>query len=165
MPPLHTYVSDRLGHAHRELGRSLEGVTEAEAWWGVDANWRRERFGVGLDGSIAGIVWHVAAWKHVIADGLEGGGFPDAEAVLPHDFGWSGMLEWLRSGHARMARLLEENSEREGWLETLVTLEGERLSVLEVLGIVIEHDHYHAGQVNLLRQQFTLRQQPVPAPE
>lgn len=165
MLSLHAYLHDRLGHAHRELARSLEGVTEAEARWGADPNWRREQFGVGLDGSIAGIVWHVAAWKHVIADGLEGGGFPDAEAVLPHDYGWPGMLEWLRSGHARMARLLEENAAREGWLDTTVTLEGGQLSILDLFGIVIEHDHYHAGQVNLLRQQLTLRRAPAPAPE
>lgn len=151
---LGNYLERQLGRGHRELAQSLEGVTAEEAGLGKRPSWRRYRFGTGLDGSIAGIVWHVAAWKHVIADGLEGGGFPDAEAVLPHGSGWSGLQEWLAAGHARLSRIFAENVPTEGWLERQVLLEGEILTIADLFTIVIEHDHYHAGQINLLRQQM-----------
>lgn len=148
------YLERQLGHAYRQLAKTLEGVTAGESGTSADPQWRRYRFGTGLDGSIAGIVWHVAAWKHVIADGLEGGGFPDADAVLPHGSGWAGLQEWLGAGHARLARVYTENAAAAGWLEHQVVLEGEPLTIAELFTIVIEHDHYHAGQVNLLRQQM-----------
>jgi uncharacterized damage-inducible protein DinB len=152
MPSLHEYLKSRLLDAYRELSRSLAGLSEADARAGASVEWRRYRYGIGLDGSIAGMVWHVAAWKHVLADGIEGGVFPDVEAVLPHDFGWSGLLHWLESGHARLARALEELKAED--LERLLTLEGRPTPLLSLFSIAMDHDRYHAGQVNLLRQQM-----------
>ncbi len=151
MPTLKDYLRSQIAHGYRAFCGTLEGVTEEQARAGGSETWRRYRFGVGLDGSIAGIVWHVAVWKHVVADGIDGGSFPDAEAVLPHGWGWSGQLEWLASGHARLLRVLDELPEVQ--LERTVVLEGEHLSLLAVFNIIVEHDHYHAGQVNLIRQQ------------
>src|SRR4051794_20917353 len=103
MASLHAYLRNRLEHAYRELERSLDGVDAVEACWGADPRWSRYRHGAGLDGSIQGIVRHVAAWKHVVADGLDSrsDAFPDAEAVLPHEEGWAGLRAWLGSGQLR----------------------------------------------------------------
>jgi uncharacterized damage-inducible protein DinB len=152
MTSLYDYLKGRMAHAYRQLSRSLEGLSEEDARRGADPEWRRYRFGFGLDGSIAGIAWHVAAWKHVAADGLEGGTFPDVEAVLPHGFGWPGVLEWVESGQARLVRVVEERPPEE--LERLVTLEGQTMPVYELLAHMIEHDHYHTGQIYMLRQQM-----------
>ena len=154
MTTLYAYLLDRLGHAHRALMRALDGVSEADAFRGASENWRRYRYGTGLDGSIAGIVWHVAAWRHVAADGVEGGVFPDAEAVLPHDSGWTGRLAWLESGHARMVRALEELPPER--LDEMVQWDEFRMPLHEVFSHMIEHDHYHAGHINLLLQQLCM---------
>lgn len=148
---LRSYLLERLDHGQRSLEDALEGVTDVQARAGADPQWKRYRFGVGLDGSIAGILHHVAAWKHAIADGLEGGGFPDVTALYPHDSGFEGLRYWLSSGHARIQRSLERM--RPETLDRRLVLEGESLTVAQLLSIVIEHDHYHAGQINLLRQQ------------
>jgi uncharacterized damage-inducible protein DinB len=152
MTTLHQHLERRIAASYRQLRRSLEGLTEQEARHGASRRWRRYRFGTGLDGSIAGIVWHVAAWKHVLADGLDSGVFPDVEAVLPHEAGWAGLVAWLEGGHVRLLRALEEARPEE--LDRTLSLEGESLAVHELIAVVIEHDQYHAGQANLLRQQM-----------
>lgn len=154
MPTLHEFLRARLEHAFRELERSLDGVDEKDARAGAHPAWRRYRHGAGLDGSIHGIVWHAAAWKHVVADGLDSGvnAFPDAEAVLPHEAGWAGIRAWLQSGQVRLIRALEEIP-ADG-LDRIVTLEGEQIPLHSLFALMLEHDHYHAGQINLLRQQL-----------
>lgn len=154
MLSLHAYLKNRLEHASRELERSVEGVSPADAARGADPDWRRYRFGAGLDGSIQGIVWHVAAWKHVVADGLDSrvNAFPDAEAVLPHEPGWAGLRAWLGSGQVRLLRALDEVPP--DGLDRTVVLEGETLPLYQVMTLMLEHDHYHTGQIYLLRQQL-----------
>jgi uncharacterized damage-inducible protein DinB len=153
-PSLYEFLRQRLESGYRQLLQAVEGLTEEDARRGADSHWRRYRYGAGLDGSIAGIVWHVAAWKHVMADGLDSrvNAFPDAEAVLPHEPGWSGLRAWLISGQARLLRALDETS-AEG-IEREVAIEGQRMPVWKLLAHMVEHDHYHAGQINLLRQHM-----------
>lgn len=157
MVTFHQYLKQRLEHAYGQLEKGLAGLTETDARRCADPKWRRYRFGTGLDGSIWGIVWHVAAWKHTVADGLDTGIFPDAEGVLPHEPvfasepGWPGLQAWLESGHKRLVRILEETSPAD--LERKLTLEGQTLTELDLFTLMFEHDQYHAGQVLLLRQQ------------
>jgi len=151
MLSLYDYLKGRLPRAYRQLERSLEGLGTEDACRGTEPEWRQYRHGAGLDGSIWGIVWHVAAWKHVAADGLDSGVFPDVEAVLPHEPGWMGLLAWLESGQARLVRSLDGLSAAD--LDRMLTLEGQPMPLYELFSHMIEHDQYHAGQVNLLRQQ------------
>lgn len=150
MDPLHAYLRERLEHAYRQLAQSLEGLDEDEARRGADPNWRRERYGTGLDGSISGMVRHLAVWKHVAAEGLRTGAFPDAETLQPARPGWDGLLEWLEQGHRGLSAALRHLSGED--LSRILSLEGQSLPIRTLLSILIEHDHYHAGQVNLLRQ-------------
>src|SRR5688500_15438925 len=82
------YLRIRMRKAFRRLQESLAGLDEAAAAEGADPQWRRYRFGTGLDGSIRGVVEHLAAWKQVAADGLESGAFPDAGSVDPPEPTW-----------------------------------------------------------------------------
>jgi hypothetical protein len=148
--PLHEHLTDRLGASYRQLERALAGVDEAAAGAGANPAWRRIRFGVGLDGSIAGIVYHVAAWKAIMAAGLEQGVFPSEGAVHPPASGWEGLLAWLAEGQARLVAALAARGP-EG-MEEEVILEGERMTVRLLFTHAMEHDQYHAGQVNLLQQ-------------
>jgi uncharacterized damage-inducible protein DinB len=157
MRSLHKHLADRLAASFRQLRRSLDGLPPEDAARGARPDWRRARFGTGLDGSIQGIVRHVAAWKLAAAEGLEGGAFPGAEDVLPPGTTWAELLEWLESGQERLALILERLPP--GGLEETVTWEGQAMSLADLFAHLMEHDQYHAGQVNLLRQQ---REHPLP---
>lgn len=146
------YLTGTLQIAFDELARSLEGVTARDSRWGARADWRRYPYGVGLDGSVAGIVHHVAAWKNVAADGLENGSFPSEESVRPPGPGWEGLLSWLHEGQARLVRILGGLTDAD--LEREMEFFGEAMPVHQILTLFIQHDSYHAGQINLLRQQM-----------
>jgi uncharacterized damage-inducible protein DinB len=147
---LFEHLQDRLRASFRQLERALAGLDAGAARAGADPAWRRDERGLGLDGSIAGIVRHLAAWKEVAAAGLETGVFPPAGEVGPGESGWEGLLAWLRAGHGRLASALESGGEAR--LAETVLFDGEPMTVALVLTHLIEHDQYHAGQVNLLRQ-------------
>ncbi len=148
---LHQYLQDRTRAAYRELIRSLDGLAPEEAAAGAAPGWRRYRYGTGLDGSVRGIVRHVAAWKASGAEGLETGAFPPADSALPEDLAWEPLLQRLAGDHARLAASLAALDEPD--LTRVVQWEGEEMSLCTVFTVLLEHDQYHAGQVNLLRQQ------------
>ena len=154
MPPLpgtlHEYLRCRLAASFRQLERALDGVDGPMALAGADPNWKRSRRGAGLDGSIAGIVRHVAAWKAITAAGLETGRFPGEAELTSAAPGWEGLLSWLRESHARLAAALE--GVPDAGLERVVDFDGEEMSLALLFAHLLEHDQYHAGQVNLLRQ-------------
>ena len=60
---LREHLRWQLRGGYRSVKRAMQDLTEAQALEGARADWRRYRWGSGLDGSIAGIVWHVALWK------------------------------------------------------------------------------------------------------
>ena len=152
MHSLHDYLKARTAAAYRQLATSLRGLTPAYAQRGADPQWRPYRHGIGLDGSIAGIVRHVATWKHAAAEGVACGVFPDAEGLQPPGPEWADLRAWLDEGQSRLVKALEALRPED--LERLVQWEGQALPLLHVFTHLIEHDQYHAGQVNLLRQQW-----------
>lgn len=148
---LQEFLTDRLGAAYRQLLRSLSGLTPEQAAEGGAPHWRRYRYGEGLDGSIAGLVLHLAVWKHSSAAGLESGRFPDVRTLLPENDSWEARLDLLGTGQARLLAAAAALTEAD--LDRKVVWEGYEMSIEKVVAHLIEHDHYHAGQVNLLRQQ------------
>lgn len=146
---LHEHLTYTLGAAYRQLRRSLEGLTPEQAAEGTVPGWKQFQFGVGLDGSIQGMVRHVAVWKHAAAVGLATGEFPEA-TTLRWPAEWPDLLVWLEEGQQALEELLAGMKASE--LLEPVSWEGEELTRSGVLTLVLEHDHYHAGQVNLLRQ-------------
>lgn len=89
---LHAYLLERLHTGFREFDRAAAGLTESQSRIATDPNWRRYRWGIGLNGSIAGIVRHVAAWKEIAAAGVESGRFPADNEVRPEAAGWEGLF-------------------------------------------------------------------------
>jgi uncharacterized damage-inducible protein DinB len=147
---LHEHVMHQLRSAYRTLWKSVQGLSEAQAADGARPDWRRYRWGTGLDGSIAGIVRHAALWKQLFAQGLETGVFPGESDLAPPGTDWPALQAWLADGQSRLERILETLpdaalSEDREW-------EGHREPLIRLLTYLIEHDVYHAGQVELLRQ-------------
>ena len=151
MNSVHAYLSRRLPAAFRQLWRSLEALDAANAATGVDPAWRQYRFGYGLNGSILGIVQHVTAWKHIAAQGLATGVWPEPEATPGATEEWNVLLEALEQGQAALEQELARRTPEE--LEETVSFSGWPMTVTEVFAHMLEHDQYHAGQISLLRQQ------------
>lgn len=148
---LHDHLRRRLPAAYRQLSRAFAGVADADAAAGARGDWQQYRFGVGLDGSIRGIILHVAAWKRAAAEGLESGSFPPVEEALPEALNWEELLGALGREQARLEATLEKLAPED--LEREVVWEGQPMTTAEVFTHLLEHDQYHAGQINLLRQQ------------
>jgi uncharacterized damage-inducible protein DinB len=148
---LREHLADRQRAMFRRLLEAIEGLTEADAAAGARPDWRRYRWGSGLDGSIAGIVRHVATWKHLCAATIETGSFPGEASVAAPGAGWPALQEWLVSGQQRLQALLAGTSD--GDLERAIAFEEQTQSARSLFVHLIEHDVYHAGQINLLRQQ------------
>jgi uncharacterized damage-inducible protein DinB len=144
------FLTWQMGHVYRSLRKAVEGLSEAQAFEGARLDWRQYRWGTGLDGSIAGIVHHAALWKHVFAAGLTQGVFPGEDEVSPPGKDWPTLLAWLEEGQARLAGAVA--SLPEGALNEIREWEGMRESLVRLLSFMVEHDIYHAGQVELLRQ-------------
>jgi uncharacterized damage-inducible protein DinB len=147
---LREHLARQLRSAYRGLSKAVEGVSEAQAREGAQPDWRRYRWGSGLDGSIAGIVCHVAWWKHLFGQGLETDAFPGESDVAPPGTDWSTLRAWLTDGQTRMERAFERLSDAA--LAETREWEGHREPLARLLAYLIEHDVYHAGQVELLRQ-------------
>ena len=144
------HLEYQLRHAYRAIRQAVEGLNEAQAYEGARPDWRRYRWGVGLDGSIAGIVWHAAAWKQIFAAGLETGTFAAESEAAPADREWATLRDWLADGQAHLQTLFQGLSD--ATLAEVREWEGIHAPVARLLSFVIEHDVYHAGQIELLRQ-------------
>jgi uncharacterized damage-inducible protein DinB len=147
---LREHLRWQLHHAYRSLWKAVEGLSEAQECEGARSDWRRYRWGTGLDGSIAGIVHHAAVWKHRFAAGLETGAFPGGNAVTPPGRDWPVLRDWLAEGQSRLECAV--TSLPEAALGEPREWEGMREPLARLLSFLIEHDLYHAGQVELLRQ-------------
>lgn len=147
---LREHLRWQLRSGYRSMEAAIEGLTEARALEEARADWRRYRWGSGLDGSIAGIVWHVALWKQNFAQGLETGEFPAEASLKPPATDWPSLTAWLTEGQARLAGAVERLSEAD--LAEPRQWEGMTRPLARLLSYIIEHDFYHAGQIELLRQ-------------
>jgi uncharacterized damage-inducible protein DinB len=147
---LREHLRRQLRGGFRAVTKAVEGLTEEQALEGARADWRRFRWGSGLDGSVAGIVWHLALWKQNFAQGLETGVFPPEESIAPPAPGWQALRKWLAEGQTRLETAFEQLPEVE--LAEPREWEGQTAPLGRLLSYIIEHDFYHAGQIQLLRQ-------------
>jgi hypothetical protein len=153
---LAAYLKRRAERHFRYLYDQIEGITESEARADRLPGWPGHRWGIGQDGSIAGIVYHVAAWKQLtlplFAPGGQAGTAADFDATLaPPLDDWPGLRAWLRqvgaAWNAELARLPESAfDETREW-------EGTTLTMAKIVTEMLEHDLMHASQIEYLRQR------------
>ena len=151
---LDLHLKRRAAHALRDFKRSIEGLTEEEARRDGRPSWPGQKWGLGQDGSIAGIVYHVAAWKSLSLPLLKGEPAPpmeqfDSARVAGHN-DWTGIVAWFLEiadeWNAAVASLPEEafDEQRE--------LEGQTMTLAALVTEIYEHDLQHAAQIDYLRQ-------------
>jgi uncharacterized damage-inducible protein DinB len=116
----------------------------------TDADYSRDHDGR----SIREMVRHVAAAKHV----YENQAFGDATLFMPSfqariyeaTATMAGDLEWLRHGYDQLRAGLAGTDDAVLTEQRPVHMGGTR-ELREIISIMIEHDLYHAGEINHLR--------------
>src|SRR5690242_18225643 len=92
-------LKEHLMHAsevrYNEVLRLIETITEEESLMDRLPNWPWHEYHVAQDGSIAGIVHHLAAWKHVYVELLHGRNL-EVHDVHPESQGFAGLVDWYR---------------------------------------------------------------------
>ncbi|MCW3100502.1 MAG: hypothetical protein JWL77_6120 [Chthonomonadaceae bacterium] len=148
-------MKKRADHGYRYLLTQIDGLSAEEALAGSRPDWPDHRWGIGQNGSIAGIVYHVAAWKQMTLPLFQPGGRPlsredfDADSAPALD-DWAGIQAWLKqAGMAWSAELAALPTEA---FDTVLTWEGITLTVAKFVAEMYEHDIQHAAQIEYLRQ-------------
>jgi len=158
---LAAFLKTRAERSYRNLLAQIEGLSADEALAGSRPDWPDHRWGIGQNGSIAGIVYHVAAWKQLGLPVFQPGGrpllradFDSTSAPAPDD--WQGIQSWLKQvGTAWNDALAALPTEA---FDTYVRWEGTEPSITlaKFIAEMYEHDIQHASQIEYLRQQLAI---------
>ena len=142
------------GDYFHALRKNVESV-RPEEWDVRPATWSVEEFGTQPELSICETVLHVAGAKFMYADRAFGDASLEWGDIRPPALDMESVLAWLAEGHqqlvAGLAALQDDGEllvERPApWRMPLVRE--------QLIGIVINHDLYHSGEVN--RQRALIR--------
>ena len=154
---LPAFLKRRAERSLAYLLRQALSVSVEEAHWGRRANWPEQPWGIGQDGSIAGIGYHVAAWKQLSLPVFQAGGrmllrtdFKPADAPDRDD--WPAILLWLGSIGAEWNQSLHALPDDE--FDAVREWEGAQLTISQIAFELIQHDVQHSAQIDYLIQQF-----------
>jgi len=142
------------GDPFHALRRNVESV-RSEEWDVRPAKWNAEEFGTEPELSICDLVAHVAGAKFMYADRAFGDASLEwADIQLPSRE-MEAMLAWLDEGHRALAEGLAALTDDTELAEQRPAPWRLPLQREQLVGIVINHDLYHAGEIN--RQRALIR--------
>lgn len=145
--PRVTALLRRLDRAWQECSLSVEanvaGLTEEELSWTPATGGR----------SILAVLHHLGIGKLIAADRCFGSGSLRFEDVTPPD-SLRDLLRWLIQAHEAIREPL--GFLRDPQLDEPRLIAGRSLPVERILERSIEHDLYHAGEINVLRDLYRL---------
>ncbi len=151
------YLRKRATRSFRYLREQIQDVTPEQALAFGAANWPGQPYGIGQNGSIAGIVYHVAAWKQLtlplfLPDG-KAGGIADFDAgAAPDSSDWPGIVAWMERIGADWQAQLQQLPDAE--FEAERDWEGATISLTDYVSEMLQHDIQHAAQIEYLRQRL-----------
>jgi hypothetical protein len=150
---------ERLLHASYASSRDADGTSHSfrgnlESVPGAAWDWLPP----GGARSIRDLVIHVGGCKYVYADWAFGARKLGWEAPPAYPAGWRTMepaelRDWLDEGQRTFMKSVAHVGDADLGSTTLAPW-GEDVQVRWVLATMIEHDYYHAGEVNHLRSLF-----------
>ncbi len=144
-----------IAHLLEQLATGFDGSAEHSLLGNIrqidDAGWKWKP--QGGDRSIAGVIWHAGSAKflwhsHAFGDGSITWGHP--LTAQSHARTIDEALPWIREGH----RLFVEGvaSLSDGDLPTMRRVHwGEQFPASFVINSIMQHDLFHAGEINHLR--------------
>lgn len=151
------YLRRRAARSFRYLCEQVQDLTSEQALAYADTKWPDQKWGIGQNGSIAGIVYHVAAWKELtlplfLSDGKAGSRSDFDVSAAPDGEDWPAIVAWLeRTGALWLEHL---NQLPEEAFDTKRAWEGMTITLAEYVSEMLEHDIQHAAQIEYLRQRL-----------
>jgi uncharacterized damage-inducible protein DinB len=152
--------SARLEAAYRAdpfhaLRKNVESV-RADEWDVRPAEWSTEEFGTQPELSVCDLVFHVGGAKYMYADRAFGKMKLEwTDIVLPQSRDMPAVLAWLDEGHRQLAEGMASLTDDAQLVEQRLAPWRLAMTREQLLGIVINHDLYHSGEVN--RQRALMR--------
>jgi len=158
MPPtLTAYLVKRAHRQYKALVELIANVSPEDAVKYAADSWPDHTWGVGQNGSISGIVYHVAAWKVLTLPAVIVGGKPAGRsafdaAAAPSVSDWPAVHRWFvevgDAWDAHLDALTEQDMDVEHeW-------EGQSLTLHTLITEMMEHDLQHASQIEYLLQRI-----------
>lgn len=152
MPPtLKEHLLKMTEQRFQETLKTLETVTKAQAERDRRADWPSHKNYVGQDGSISGIVHHMAAWKQAFAEYLRGN-VVDYRTVGPQNPTWEELRAWL--AQTGQEWLTAATAVPEAEMETPLSLPGLEsewwYTPLNMMQELLDHETEHLGQIHYL---------------
>jgi hypothetical protein len=157
MPPtLAAYLKKRSTKHFRALELLLPAINAETALAYVHSNWPDHRWGVGQNGSICGIVYHLAAWKALTLPVFQTGGEPlPREAmnrvVAPAADDWQAVRAWYSSIGEEWDAAVQNVPEEV--MDEVRLWEGHPTPLYSFISELMEHDLQHASQIDYLLQK------------
>lgn len=151
----------RAAKSLRYILREADGVMPEYAFCGRAAIWPDQPYGICQDGSIAGIIGHVAAWKQMTLPMFTPAGAPiprTAFRIADHaDMDdWGSILAWLHHVGAEWQAALTNMADTD--FGTIRSWEGSEIIVHDFVYEMLMHDAQHAAQIEYLRVLYSVQE-------
>ena len=130
----------------------VEGLSELQAREDAKQDWPTHEYHVGQDGSIAGIVHHLAAWRQVYVELLRGRNLEPTD-VSPLEPGWGGLKRWLAESAEEWLALVESIPESKVEVPINVPEVSAGLTPLKMMWTMLEHEIEHSAQITYLLER------------
>jgi uncharacterized damage-inducible protein DinB len=137
------------------LRKNIESVRPDE-WEVRPASWSVEEFGTQPELSVCDLVFHVGGAKYMYADRAFGEMKLEwTDIALPASRDMQEVLAWLDGGHRLLVEGMAALTDDAQLTEARLAPWRLPLTREQLLGIIINHDLYHSGEIN--RQRALLR--------
>lgn len=140
-----------------KLTAELSDVSQEDAFRYACSDWPAHKWGVGQNGSIAGIVIHLASWKQRLIPLMLGETAVQheeaIEALAPdHNDNWQSIQNWFGKISSEWNQALINLSESE--MDSIKYWEGGEIQLSKIVINIIDHDIQHSSQIEYLKQRI-----------
>ena len=146
------FLKARVRKNQSKIPELVNNIPRKIAYIGSRIDWPEQNWGVGQNGSIAGIVYHLALWKQLTLPALTGGELITlSQADLsqyPSRSHWRELVDWHDEVSYSWRYALDTISEEE--LDKPVEWEGKTYPLYELVSHIIDHDIQHLSQIEYL---------------
>ena len=146
---LHAFLLEKSRDRFAATLRVVENLPEEDALRDSRPDWPRHDYWVGQDGSIAGIVHHLAAWRDAYCELLRGRNVEPTD-LHPPAAGWPGLKQWLAESADDWLSLVESIPESESEVPLNVPGVSLGLTPLKMMWEMLEHEIEHSGQITYI---------------
>lgn len=150
------FLQKRSMKAADKLNAEIRDISQAEAFRFSCADWPDHKWGAGQNGSIAGIVIHLASWKQrLLPLALGSTAVTNYDVSVEKDLNqsdWQSIQKWFGKISSEWNQALINLSESE--MDSIKYWEGGETLLSKIVINIIDHDIQHSSQIEYLKQRI-----------